>query len=244
MSHYTRFVFLSDVHGDQRDEQAVNAALKFCKIWKPQVRVCGGDAFDLRAIRRGASDEEKRESMVLDYDMGWEFLHAFKPTVFLQGNHEVRAWNLAQESRGLVSDYARKCVQEMEARFAKLKCQVFPYDRRTGVFSLGKLNMVHGYGGGGKTTARTHAIAYGRVLAGHTHAIDYYSLPSISGSFGMTVGCLCKLDMPYLAPTLGSLTHAHGWAYGICDEKTGDFRVWQAEKIGGQFIAAGEPLFL
>ena len=244
MSKWTRFTFATDTHGDMMCLKSVEAFHKFCKVWKPTIRVFGGDGFDLRALRRGATEEEKRDSMLRDYEMGWKFIDAYKPTTYLRGNHCERLWDMAAQDKGVISDYAKKCTNEIETRLAKMRCQMLPYDRRAGVYTLGKLSMVHGFGGGGKTTARTHCHAFGNVLVGHTHAVDHYVSPSITRSFGMTVGCLCDLDMSYMRATIGSLTHSLGWAYGICDEKTGDFRVWQAEKIGDQFIAAGEPLFL
>jgi hypothetical protein len=32
------------------------------------------------------------------------------------------------------------------------------------------------------------------------------------------------------------LRHAHGWAYGVIDEATGQYNVWQAEQIGGKWM--------
>ena len=84
---YTRFVFGTDVHGDQQDPQAVSAFHKFCTSWKPQVRIMGGDLWDFRPLRKKACEEERRESMMRDYQMGWQFMETFKPNVFLRGNH-------------------------------------------------------------------------------------------------------------------------------------------------------------
>ena len=241
---WEKFAFVTDVHGDMQDPASVTAFHKFCAMWKPTVRVCGGDAFDFRAIRKGASDEEKRDSMLEDFRMGWEFMETFKPTVYLLGNHCQRLWDLAAADKGVTSDFAKKCTAEIEGNLKRMKCRVFPYDRRAGVFELGKLRMVHGFGGGGKTMARTHANAYGHVLMGHNHSIDYFSSPSLDGRFGMSVGCLCDLDMDYLHSSIGSLAHANGWAYGAVNTRTGDFKVWQAEKIAGKFVVTGEPIFL
>ena len=53
MSKPVRFVFASDSHGDMADPEALDALWEFCKDYKPEVRVAGGDHFDLRALRRG-----------------------------------------------------------------------------------------------------------------------------------------------------------------------------------------------
>lgn len=64
MSKPIRFVFASDSHGDMNDPEALDALWEFCKDYKPEVRVAGGDHFDFRSLRRGVgtSDAESGES--------------------------------------------------------------------------------------------------------------------------------------------------------------------------------------
>jgi hypothetical protein len=49
-------------------------------------------------------------------------------------------------------------------------------------------------------------------------------------------GCLCKLDLPYVEASLGSLMWRHGWIFGVVSDKTGNYQCWQAEEIEGKFI--------
>ena len=73
-----KFIFASDLHGDMAEPEAVSKLLDFCEIWKPEVRVFGGDLFDFRNIRRGAGAGEKADSMQADVEAGLMFLNNFK----------------------------------------------------------------------------------------------------------------------------------------------------------------------
>ena len=44
MSKATRFVYAADSHGDMADPEALEALWAFCKDYKPDVRVAGGES--------------------------------------------------------------------------------------------------------------------------------------------------------------------------------------------------------
>ncbi len=227
---FRRFIFASDLHGDMQEPAVVSALLAFTKAWKPQIKVFGGDLFDFRNLRRGAAAEERGESMRSAVDACLRFLTNFQPHHYLRGNHCERLWELATRGQGIEADYAQKGVQDIEARCARLKCQVLPYHKRDGVLRLGHLKMLHGFHAG-VTATRQHALTYGACLHGHTHTIDEASVPGLERRTARSVGALCKLDMPYNARMPGTLRHAHGWAYGVLNDRTGSYHVWQAEQI-------------
>ena len=91
MASPKRFVAVADSHGDMIDEESEKAVLAFISDFKPSVRVHLGDAFDFRCLRRGASDEEKADSLEDDWQMGTDFLRKFyeggKENAYLRGNH-------------------------------------------------------------------------------------------------------------------------------------------------------------
>lgn len=165
---FQKFVVCSDIHGDKQDASAVKAFFNFCKSYKPQIRVIAGDLWDFRAIRNKASEEEKRDSMIEDFRMGMEFMRRLVPTHFLRGNHDERLWDLAKLDKGLVSDYAKEGVSQIEAYLKSIKCTMLPYDARLGVLRLGHLKVLHGYFCGQNAT-RQHALVYGSCLFGHVH---------------------------------------------------------------------------
>jgi len=66
----------------------------FMSVWKPEIRVAGGDHFDFRHLRAKAGEGERYESGQLDFQHGLDFLRKFKPTHVAWGNHDDRAWQL------------------------------------------------------------------------------------------------------------------------------------------------------
>ncbi len=52
-----RFIFASDLHGDQQDRRAVKALHTATDSFKPHIKIFGGDLIDARPLRRGASAE-------------------------------------------------------------------------------------------------------------------------------------------------------------------------------------------
>lgn len=236
---WSRFVFVSDNHGDEISTHASKAFLKFLKDWKPKIRIHGGDNFDFRPLRRKASEEEKRELMRSDFDAGMKFLDELQPTSYLRGNHCERLWMLAHENRGIISEYATSLIGDIEKSLKSMRCKMLPYDKRDGVLHIGKLRAIHGYTAGAMA-ARRSALAYGSVLMGHAHSIQSSSVEGLDNRVGRICGCLCNLNMEYSRATMASLVHRHGWAYGVINDRTGEYQVWQAEEIGGKFIVASD----
>lgn len=232
---FKRFIFASDLHGDMQEPAAVEALQSFTKTWMPHYRIFGGDLFDFRGLRKGASAEERAESMRFDVDAGLRFLTAWQPHSLLLGNHDDRLYSLAERGQGVEADYAQKGVQDIQARCAKIKCKILPYHKRDGILKLGDLKLLHGFHAG-ITASRQHALTYGGCLTGHTHTVDESRVAGLERRTARSVGALCKLDMPYNAKMTGSLRHSHGFAYGVVNENSGSYHVWQAEKIDNLWL--------
>ena len=230
-----RFIFATDLHGDQQDKAAVKALIAATDSFKPHLRIFGGDLFDLRPLRRGCSVEERSESMMTDWRKGLEFLSLWRPTHLLMGNHDQRLYDLAEDdSKGIEQDYAWKGVQELEARLEKHKTEWLPYHKRS-VFKFGHMKCLHGMYHG-MYAARQHAATYGGCLFGHTHTIDEFSLPGLERRVARGAGCLCNLDMKYNSRMPSSLRHAHGFVLGVINEKTGNYWTMQAEEVDGVWV--------
>tara|TARA_Y100000004_G_scaffold36286_1_gene38931 strand:- start:5695 stop:6426 length:732 start_codon:yes stop_codon:yes gene_type:complete len=227
-----KFIFASDLHGDVQDPESVDVLLKYVDIYSPDVRVFGGDLFDFRNIRRGAGAAEKQDSMAADVEAGLDFLNRFKPNVLLLGNHDKRLWDTAEyHTHGIVQDAARQGVRDIMSKCRKLKCKVIPYNASNGYYDIGLVRFIHGYHAGIYATKK-HAEVYSRsggvVLHGHTHAIQYHSIPKVNGGAGMGVGCLAQTDMSYNRHMTGRIMHENGFAYGYVDGK--EWQVFQAKK--------------
>lgn len=235
MSNWKKFVFASDVHGSEQDPHANKALFKFLTDFKPDIRVMGGDLFDFAALRKKASEEERRISIREDFDAGMEWFDQFKATQFLEGNHDKRLRLLAEENRGPISDYGKVLHNTFMERCRKLKCETKLYDKRHGYVRIGNLKCLHGYAAG-VGAARKMAQVYGACVFGHGHSIQQASVENLEDHTARMAGCLCKLDLPYVEASLGALMWRHGWAFGVISNKTGNYQMWQAEEIEGLII--------
>jgi hypothetical protein len=233
---FKKFVVGFDPHGDQQDKEANSVFFKFIEQFKPDYRIAGGDIWDFRPLRKKATDEEKRESMKDDYEAGRDWLERLTATHLLLGNHDARLWKLAESDNGVRSDYAQKLiVDEIQPLFKKLRCRVYPYHKREGVMRLGSLNILHGFFGG-LNAARQHALMYNSCLFGHIHAVDVHSAGGLERRVARACGALCNLDMEYNETQPNTLRQANGFPFGVIDEKSGNYVVWQAENINGRWI--------
>jgi predicted phosphodiesterase len=243
MSHKgQRFIVVSDNHGDMADAASVGALWSFMKDWKPQLRVHAGDAFDLRNLRRGASDDEKAASLAEDWEMGSDFLRKFfeggKSNHFLRGNHDERIYDFRGSATGVMRDYANDGIKQLEATVKRCKAKMLPYDSDLGVLNLGKLSVLHGFHAG-VSACRTHAAIYGNCLHGHIHSIESASVAAREPTEARSIGCLCVRDMDYCNKKTGKLKWSQGWAYGILFPD-GTYQLFQTRNINGQFYAASE----
>ena len=239
----TRFVIGADSHGDQLDPVAANAIMAFIRDYRPTIRIHLGDAYDFRNLRKGASDEEKAESLTEDWDMGSDFLRKFfdggKINHFLRGNHDERLFELQTSATGVMRDYASDAVKRFNQHIKRCRAQMLPYDSRLGILRLGHLKCIHGYACG-KGAAAVHARVYRHCIWGHTHTIETYPVETDEGQKeSRGIGALCKIDMPYNSRQTNKLRHNNGWAYGVMFND-GTYQIWQTSRIGDNFYAAQE----
>lgn len=227
-----KFIVCADNHGNQQDEKACEAFHKFCKEWKPEIKVHAGDCFDVCAFRKGASEEEQTESLEEDIVAGIDFIRRYKPTHFLYGNHDQRLVDGVHSHKAERSALCVRLIGEIEK---SLGFSPIHYNKRNGVLRFGHLSIIHGYTSGINAAKRAAEI-YGNCLMGHTHVIDHYSIPSSRGrTMGRVIGCLCNLEMEYNRAQANTLRQGHGFAYGFLYQN-GDFKVVQAEEINGRWI--------
>jgi hypothetical protein len=231
-----RFIAAFDNHGDQADAAAVQVFHDFCAVWKPEIRIHGGDCFDLRPIRRGAGDEERNESMVADVEAGLTFMSRLRPTHWLRGNHDERLWDMVQSDHGGTAHLAGLLINNILDHLDGV--QILPYDAKRGILQMGRLRFVHGYHHS-LTAARLAAQLYGSVVMGHVHAVDYCSVPDPEHRGGWTSGCLCNLRMPYNRAHPNTLRQSHGFMYGMIHDN-GDYNVYQAQAINGMWLLPTE----
>ena len=244
MSKPVRFVFASDSHGDMADPEALEALWEFCKDYKPEVRVAGGDHFDLRALRRGvgSSDAESGESLKADLDAGKDFLRRFRPTVYLWGNHEHRLDNLiASSGSAMVRDYCADIKADINATAKAAGAKtILPYHADKGVYRLGPVAFVHGYAHGeNNATVKQglhYAVAGGALIHGHTHTLASIALTKHGSGNAFSAGCLClKDEMGYASHRLATARWGSGFVAGFVTAG-GQYKAWLVHKMGDQWI--------
>lgn len=236
MSKFTKFIFASDLHGSEQNKEAVSKLLEFTKTFKPDIKIFGGDLFDFKALRRGASEEDRSCSMAQDVNMGISFLKQWRPNIFLNGNHDRPRLELLASSRDAVkADLAERLISDIDGEIESIKCKQYPYDKKRGIYQLGQLKMLHGYAHGIGAT-RKHGLVYGSCLHGHTHHVECVYIERHEKTVARSCGALCATEMPYNSAQIGTLRQNNGWAYGLVNKATGEFYVCQSELVSGQWI--------
>lgn len=237
-----RFSIVSDIHGEESDERACQAALSHTRDFNPEIRVIAGDLWNFAAIRAGADDRDKSKSMKSDYETGAKFAKRFfaggKENHLMLGNHDVRVFDLAESIDGNKRDLGERMVADIKSLARSTRSKLWPYDSRSGVLTLGKLKVLHGFHTGMSACAQ-HSRIYGNAVFGHIHSIESYQTPGLKQQEARSIGCLCKLDQPYADRKTGKLRWAHGWAYGWIFSD-GTYTIHQVRDVHGKFYASSE----
>lgn len=236
MASPTRFGIIFDSHGDMVDPVALRVARSFFHTFKPDIRIHGGDIFDFRWLRSGASNEEKMEAVNADFDAGRELLGWWKPTHVLWGNHDHRLWRAAESPVGSVKALAHLLIDQIADCVPGADTRV--YCKRQGVLQLGDFRIVHGFAAGENALA-THMRAYGSVIHGHNHCNEARCDWSLDGHRGYSIGCLSQLDLGYNNAHIRTLRQQHGFAYGFLTS-SGRLIVHQAYPIAGEWFIPTE----
>jgi predicted phosphodiesterase len=238
---FKKIAICTDTHGDERDATAVRLFKQFCGDFKPEIRLHLGDWMNCEAFRSGADEWERRKGLKDDKREAFEFLEWYKPTLLLDGNHDVRLPLYVKHSPGPLADYVQEIRDEVDELLARLKCVHLPYDKRKGVAKIGKMKAVHGFFAG-NNAAKQHAMAFGNCVFGHTHRFSTVSVPGAhSGGRAVArgVGCMCKLDLDYNYKMVDTLSQSQGWAYGVMDE-LGRYWLANAEIVCGKVAVYDE----
>lgn len=242
-NQWQRFMVGFDVHGDMQCPESNAAFFRHMEMFAPELRIMGGDLWDYRPMRNGVNAEERQESMARDYLAGLEWLQRFAPQHFLRGNHDERLWDWAYNKRGIEQDFARGKVDHIESEVEKLGCRMYPYHIREGILKIGSLQVAHGFYNG-VNCARQMATDYGCILFGHNHVVQVQPVPNLERKAARCMGALCQLVMSYNERRPSTLRHANGWGYGVLSRTTGNYHVWQAERIEGVWIVPSDVVEL
>lgn len=239
-SQWEKFIAISCTHGDLFDPKVKPVLQSFIADWKPHHRIHLGDLFDLRALRRNVSPDERQEGIAYDYSCGIELLDWFKPHYLTLGNHDHRIWRAADElaTHGVLAEAMRKLAEDTEESFRKRKIKWVHYavDQHIKLPCGGPL-FLHGY----RSTmypAKSHFENWGDCVLGHVHKPDHYEARHINGGKAFTVGTLADISkMRYADATPAKLGWRQSFIYGMINKRTGKWHGWQVINEGGEWIS-------
>lgn len=210
-----RWMYVTDSHGDLICPRARDAALAFAKKFKPEIRIHGGDAFDFRALRNGASEEERQEGITDDLEAGLAFLNDYKPTVFLWGNHDDRIVQKAAKcADGNLREFCRLIHDRIMDTLGALGCEVRPYDVEDGRYVLGDYKLIHGYNHDMHSAHKAGSV-YGNCIMGHVHTFQQAKPLRDDAPTSYTCGSLMDAKRAsYARRRLNTMVWENGWMYG------------------------------
>jgi hypothetical protein len=213
---HERFMVIADDHGLFQHRGAVSAALAFAKDYKPTVRIHLGDALNLSCLRGNADDSDLIENIEADFVAMESLASEYKPTVYLQGNHEHRLAKAMRGYNSVVRHHCGQLIDRLEVAMRPAKC--YPYGKSVGVHTYGDTKFIHGYAVGERAIKTTGQDYQSNVVMGHVHRFEARSVPCFGRNImAYSIGCLCELEMPYNETHMGTFAQRQGWAYGTKD---------------------------
>jgi len=218
---------MGDLHVPYHDEQAVEAAVRFARRYKPVGILLNGDVVDMYNVspffREPKPERLADELRIAQQMLRWlrqEFPRA--RMVYREGNHEWRLRRYVVQHADMLADLP--CLH-WSALLELEKVRVEWIDDKR-LVRLGHLATLHGHElprGGGVNPARyVYLKTAESVLVGHWHRTSQHVERTLHGRTvsTWTVGCLCDLS-PYYNPYGQS---NHGFAL-VQIEKNGFYQV-------------------
>ena len=233
MSKLTRFVFASDNHGELGCPDSLSALYAYCKDFKPDIRIGGGDHYDCSAIRKGAMGEmEGVRSMQDDLDAGKEFFAKFRPTHVAWGNHEYRLEATARSHQSsLVRDYCSDKFAEINRHARKCGAKVIVPYRRDKPIRIGPMTVHHGIGSDLTKMGMFYGSDGGLFMCGHGHTGYQVNLPKFGRGAAYMSPALARLeDLDYSENTLSAAKHNNGFIAGWF--KDDEWKAWIIHRVG------------
>jgi hypothetical protein len=175
---------------------ALWTALRFCRDFKPDTTIIGGDFLDFPKLCKAEEKnrlKQEGQRLAHDFELGNQVLDEIdgfsKEKVFLIGNHDARLQKFIEEYpelEGLIS-------LEGNLRLKERGYTVIPENK---AYKMGHARFIHGWYFGMHHAKKTVNEMGDNVFYGHVHDVqahtkaNYDQMPLI----GYSMGCLCDLD--------------------------------------------------
>lgn len=235
-----------DTHMKHRDLDAVGAFLNFLDWYRPHVHIIGGDLLDAEGVSHWPSNDLKPRSFVPEVVEARQFLDALKrrlnansDILYIEGNHEdwIRQAMVAKmpefffglDELGLLPDL--KSLLDLDQR----QIPLIPVNE---ILKIGKLHFTHGLFTGPSAPKKHLNLIKGNIYYFHTHDVLTHHEPSMHGMIeSASLGCLCRLDAPFLKGRPNNWVHAFG-VFEI--QRDGTYSFYCPKMFNGQFSFAGK----
>lgn len=235
---YKRIAIFSDIHIPYQSNEAITAALDYCKKEKPDLLLLNGDTLDAFQLSRFGKDPRKR-SFAQELEAMKSMIDVFKKTlkckiIFKKGNHSERYEHfLFQKAHELVG------VKEFDLEnIIKSRAEGIDVVGDKRIIKAGGLNIIHGHefsqGFFSPVNVARGLFLRGKTsaLQGHNHQVSEHTESDMNGRIVTTwsTGCLCGLH-PQYAPI-------NKWSHGfaIVDVSGEDFDVRNKRIYKGKIL--------
>jgi len=213
-----RLVAQPDTHVKFMFEPAVNAFLKFCQWYEPNIHMIMGDFADCEGIAHWEPHNLAPRRIVPEMKIARALLRKtveHTPTcstrIYLEGNHEywiqlamTRMPEFFDEIEELGIEINLKTLLALE----KFGYEMFPLNH---LVKIGRAHFTHGI-----FTQQHHAkkhldVFKGNIYYGHLHDKQSHNQTSLDGDMeAASLGCLCRLDAQFLKGKPNNWSHNFG----------------------------------
>lgn len=214
INKWDKLMAIGCTHGEYANQGAINAVLKFSQEFRPKHRIHLGDAWDTRALRTGARGSSD-ESAPLEGDLqaGRDFIRAYRPTVFTEGNHDARPRLLMEHHNTIVSECAKYVYQRMMEPIKQCKALWIPWDVWSH-YEIGGYRFFHGVNYG-RNYLRDTAMSFGNSVVAHAHRAGIAKGERLDCPTAYGVGTLADIHaMGYAATRTSTMAWSHGMVWG------------------------------
>jgi len=215
-----KYMAIGCTHGDLLDEAAFDVFMKHKRAYKPKHMLHLGDVFEFTALRKGATDDEKR--ICIDTDISWglwcleQIFNGIKGQRWLlRGNHCERLWQMSDGGTAIGQEFAQDRIYQIEKFLSDNDIQMKPYCSSKGIIQINDTLFCHGYGHG-MHAAKDHNKAYhNNMMFCHTHRLCHHvdtGWPSPIEA--INIGCMRQLLPEYASRGTSTLSWKHGYGKG------------------------------
>lgn len=224
----TEIIAMGDNHGHLACPDTLDAIMEGVRRYKPRWRVHLGDNWDMTCLRKGVERDTKEaiDNLEQDLDAGISWVRRYQPTHFLFGNHEWRAFELAQNTDSMSkAKKAMGVIDKMKRELRSVGCKVIkPYDVRHGKVTIENIDFIHGFSHGRNALLQdwgTYGTPGHGFAMGHLHREEQLNYQHINGGAAFLCGCAMDIDQAgYALRRNATLRWQNGFLRFVSDGKT------------------------